>query len=187
MMPITAWGSLFSASVPTDDGRICVESRPPEAFADHDNVGRTWLVLAGPEGTTRERRDAHGAENAGRHHGSRQALRLIAAREVDGNRAIDTQMLEDLVLLEPVVERRPRDGHVLTRTVSLVQDDEPLHVRVGEWSQHHGVGHREDGGIRADSQRERGDDDGGDDRGPPQRANGIEEVLPERGHEGAPS
>src|SRR6185503_18476448 len=109
-------------------------------LTDYDDVGGTGLVLARAEGATRERCDAHRPENAGRHHGSRQALRLIAAREVDGNRAIDTQMLEDLVLLEPVVERRPRDGHVLTRPVSLVQDDEPLLVRVRKWSQHHRVG-----------------------------------------------
>ena len=57
--------------------------------------------------------------------------------------------------------------------------DELLGMRQVELPKEHRVDQREDGGVRADAERERADDDSGEAGVPAQRAQGVAQVLAE--------
>jgi hypothetical protein len=87
----------------------------------------------------------------------------------------------------PILERRPRHRHLLPGARRFAEGDDPLHVRIRIRAQHDGVGDAEDRGVGADAERERRDDDHGVAGIEAERAGGVLEILPDRGHDGLPS
>ena len=92
--------------------------RSPEALADHRDARRAGAIFVGGERAADHRLQADRLEHLRRHEAADQPLGLIAAGQVEHRAAIDAEVLEDLVLLAPVLKIRPRDRHRLARRAS---------------------------------------------------------------------
>src|SRR5436190_24215410 len=79
-------------------------------------------------------------------------------------------MLEGTVVPLPVEVIGKGNGYFRLRRGRLVKDDQPVRLRIRQRSQQHRVDHAKDGGIRADTERERDDGDEGEGRRLQQRA-----------------
>ena len=168
------------------DGGIGREPSAPEPLADDDRARRAGRVLLGRERPARARSDPERPEDLRRDNRGNQPLGPIAAGQVHRGVPVDAEGFERLLLRGPVLERRPRDRHRPAATRGLVDHHDASDVRIRVRAEHHGVGDAEDRGVRADAECERRDHD---DRVPgvePQRARGVFDVLPERGHECPP-
>ena len=65
------------------------------------------------------------------------------------------KMLENGIVFFPVEIVRQRDGKILARTGRLIQNHDPVSIRIRKWTQQDGIDDAENGGVSADPERQR--------------------------------
>ena len=93
------------------------------------------------------------------------------------------QRVEAPGALDPrqIVEQRHAEERPAAGAGIVLEDfDETIRIRIRQGPQEHAVHHAEDGGVRADAERQRQNGRQRKDRRPPPRAPGVSHVLHER-------
>ena len=154
---------------------------------DHDR-SLAWLILFRKQEPAVEGSRPEEMEQARRREQSLHPLRLVETEKRAAATLRDGHLFERSVL-RPEVDVLPWRGPVL-RDVdsggSQPEHREAIGIRVGKRFQQERVDHAEDRGVRADPDRQRGDDHEGDARASSQGANGVADVLHESRHESEP-
>ena len=169
------------ANAATDHGRIRIEVGSPERFAQHDHT-RPLPDVVLTERSADDWLDAEDVQHAGAQplpwHGLRRAIGVAHhhAAHVGHKRR---HGFERAAALAPVVQIRGRHGAPEQRPGALPQHDEPIGFRKRERPQQGRVHQREDGAVRADTQREGQDGDRGKRALRPEHAHRVAQILPE--------
>ena len=146
---------------PSDQIRIATEAVPPETLADDRNAVSGGGVLGRRQHAPDDRRESHRAEHRRRGDRRVEPIWAIAAGEVHGRGAINAEVLEDLILIAPVLKIRPRHRHVAAIGGPFGQRENSIDVGIRQRPQHHTVENAEDRRRRADAERERQQHDRG--------------------------
>jgi hypothetical protein len=142
----------------SDDVLPPAEDLSPGPFAEHGDGLQAWFEALAPEGPADDRHGAEDVENLLRRDGSRHPLGGRRAGQVHVGGLPGGGRFNRFDRCAPVVEVRQR--HVDRHAALLVvvrERDQALPVGVRERLEHECVGHAEDGGARADPQRQRDD------------------------------
>ncbi len=165
----------------TDGVAAPAEALRPQRVADHDDVAARSAVLLGAERAAQRGGDAENGEET---HGDgcrgdafRFAAGVVAPRQSDARRAVRAD-----VRVRPTELAHPRE----LRERRAVERDELLGMRIGERSNDDGVDDGEDGGVGADTERERADRNRRERRGAAQAAQRVAHVLQQIFHEISP-
>ena len=170
-----------------EDGRIAPEASRPVAVAeDGDGVRPRRRVVRLREQAPEVRPRAEDVEEIARDELACHALRPPLPRDGRRDRRAREHAAEHFVAVAEVLIHRIRERPVVHRPAAerarVVELDELLGVFHGQASQEDLIQQREDGGVRADAERQRADDDGREPGRPGQGPNGVADVAPERGH-----
>jgi len=151
-----------------------------------DGDRSTPALLLRREGPAERRLDSQQWEEPGRHPRARDVLRLLDARQLEFPVLVRGQPLERPSGPPESLEIRSRERHLRHRQLRdpFEHHDEPSRVPIGKRSEEHAVDDAEDGGVRADPERQRQDHDEGETGRLGERPDGVAEVLGEGGHEG---
>src|SRR5688572_3093505 len=156
----------------------------PEGIAQDGSLVALPLVVLWNECAAQYRLDAERAKQAGGNIGSRHTLRAIFPYDSKCLSAapggIETHMLENLVLRQPVGEvgwRYTLLAESLLR-IALPDHDEPVRLRVGQRRQQNCLDDAEENRICSDPEHQGEDDCNGKTGIVSQRADGISQVVP---------
>ena len=132
---------------------------PRKSIREQHHAFGAWLVIALVEAPPLGRSHTEHGQKRGADHLGRDAFRLAAAADGQAGRAHGADAGERLATRAPVVVvvARGRDARELRRL--LGEDHHPGGVLVGERLKQDRVDDGEDGGVRADAQRQRQDGD----------------------------
>ena len=106
-----------------------------------------------------------------------QFLRVAEAGERETGPAHDGHRRKTVIVVLPVAKIRVRNRAGAKIGFALVQHHKLLGMRIGNGMEQHGVDHREERSVRANSQGEREDRDGGEPGALAQRANREAQIL----------
>ena len=178
-------GRAIELDLPAEHVRIRGEALPPERMADHDDP-RCLDEVGRFECPPQERRRAQQLEKARRDEGQRDPLGVVgagdrAARELRPHVSGHLAELPAFRLPVAEVEIRRAVGQVLA-DVPGPEHGDPLGLVVRQVAQHHRLEHAEDGGVGADTERQRQHRDRGEGRILDQRADAEPEILQEAVH-----
>ena len=152
----------------------------PETVTENRERRTTNAVFLFGEDAPELRLQADDVEEVRRDDGAGDLLRFAPgqAAQVVGIAARDREMLESGIVAPEVevVRKCDRDGALL-RTNVLVEDDEPLGVRIRQRPKEDGVNDAEDRGVRADAERQREDGNKGEAWCFPKLTNGVAKFV----------
>ncbi len=152
----------------------------PRAEAEHQHAVIRRRGIAAREGAAEERTHPHHAEEVGadvRHGG---VERIAVRREAPPSRGdVGGQVLERAGLAAPVLPVAGRDPimGLAIDAVVLPHRHQPLGIGIRQRAQQHGVDRAEDGGRRADGDRERHEHERRVGRPPRQHAKRVARVV----------
>jgi hypothetical protein len=148
----------------------------PQTMAQQDDTFLAGYGVRLRDRTAKHRGRAQHREEARGHDRTGDPPRIADAGQSGGGAGVSSHLLEHRILAPPVHEvrrrrRAPRTG------AAVIHLHESLRLRKGQRLQQHGVHDAENGGVRADADRERQHRDNREARVPPQRAYGIAQVV----------
>ena len=161
-------------------GRVAAEAILPERVADDRFGWRVRAVFGFAEQAAHARAHADDVEETAGDTPAAEPFRVVDAGERHRLGARQREGVERVLTRAPVDEIRPRHRHLRAVGPDLVQVDEAIRLWIRQRPQQDAVDEREDGRGRADAERQRDEDDGGERRRPGERAHGVANVLPER-------
>ena len=151
-------------------------------MAQDDDVVRSQLRLLRGEGPAEGGLAAQHVEEIERDARAAQALGLAAAGQVESLPAERGDAREGVVLIAEaeIIPRGERELRKSGLEIALANHHELLGFVEAQRLEQHGVDHREDGGIRADSQRQGQHRNAGEPRVAPQRPKRIPQIPKHR-------
>ena len=154
------------------------EAALPDSMTQDDDVVRSQLHLLRGEGPAQRGLAAQHIEEIERDARAVQPLRLAAARQIEPLIAERGDRREGVVLIAEaeIISRREGELRKSGLEISLANDHELLGSVESQRLEQHGVDHREDGRIRADSQRQGEHRNAGEPRIAAQGAESIAEI-----------
>ena len=158
-------------------------SRP---VAEHDHPVAVGAILFGAEGAALEDWRAKQLEEIGRHTARAELLGKRAAGVVDDAGVEGRGVTNHLRLLAVVHELRRRAPAVDALRRRRLKHHEAVGVGKRHRLQQHRVDHREDGGVRADAERQRRNGGGGEAAALPEHPERLAQVLEEAFNHGGP-
>ena len=147
-------GASVERDAAPDRRRIAAEPPRPEAVAEHGDLFASGLILLLREHAAVRRRQIEDAEVAGRDPAADQPLGVVAVRQVEARELLGSDGAERADWLDAVDEVARRDVVAIVAD-ELVDREQSIRVREGEWLQHHRPDRTEDGRGRADAECER--------------------------------
>ncbi len=163
---------------------IAAEPPLPQAVPDHDDLAAAGPSFFWKRPTAEHRRDAEHRKRVGGHAIRLNAFRHVAAGEVGAPVPVRRHILERLrALLElHEVGVRQAEAALLPLGVPGEHERDALGLPVRQRLQHLDVDHAENGGVRADAQRQRRDCGRREARRPAQDAHAVPNILNQRSH-----
>jgi len=166
----------------TDGIRTGAEILAPDALADDDSVRSLALIFVSKR-LTKDRPHANRPEIIGANSQHGHTFRLCTIGEVCALAVVgvDGRQIEPRAAVAKRQERRQR--HVIVGIAGdVIHADEPFGLGIRERPQHDRVQHAEHRHIRPQPERKRGNDDGRESPGGPERPHGVGEVSSEALH-----
>ena len=164
-----------------EDGGITVKDALPEIVAEDSDGGTAGEILLGRELTAVLRRDAENAEIAGGDALLRDELEAAIGGKVDAGGAGVSRGSEERGAVAHGEEESA--GLAVIDLFPIVGGDDEGEARgvgIRQGLEQDGIEHAEDGGIDADAEGERKEDDGGEGGGLSELADGEADISPER-------
>ena len=174
-----AVGAAVEADVAADDRLVPAESRAPERVREYRELVRFRLRLLFREAPAEERLAAERGEEGRRDRQGAKLLRLSSFRKRGRPSGKERRVLDRrrLRLAVQIVGDRHARLREPNQRIRVPHEDQPLRVRVRQRPEQNLVQEAENGGIGANSQRQRHHGHQGEDRLLAQRADGIAKVL----------
>ena len=171
---------------PSEHARVAAHPRPPEGVGEDHGAGAAGHVLAGEEGAPELGADAQHVEEVGADLERGELRALGAVVPDDGGVGVSGDGGEDGRVGLELAHRRPGEleAGLVVAVVDLPDVDQAVGLGVGERAEQGGVDRSEHGGVQADAHGEGEDDDRREPRPAPEVADGVTEVLEQRGHGG---
>ncbi len=158
-------------------------------MADDGAAMAAGRLLVGQEPAAERRLHAERREEIRGHAEALHPFRLVAANQVDVPPGERRQALNPVALALPVEEIRR--GHLLAAVLGIAgavgQQKDAVHIGERERPDDQRVDHRQDGGVRAESERERQHDEAGEPRTLQVGSQRIFHVEAEGAHQGVSS
>src|SRR5688500_17577720 len=166
-----------------EDLRVGGEPRLPQLMAENDYELISDRVLFGQEGATHERLHAQRSKERLADKLGLDLFRFAGpAREIDALICYCRHVFERSALLLPI-EKVCRGYDILEpggfSESPLPNHDDALGIRIRERTEQHAIDHTEDGGIRADAERESDHGREGEARFLQQRPHSVPQILKE--------
>ena len=166
----------------SEDRAIAAELRMPERVRQDDHASAAGVILVRAEHAAERGRGAEQREEIGGHLFAQDLHGFPGSREGAGHAGVAREALERLG--EPVVfEVGRRDAKARRRRAArrrhLRQLHEPIGVRVGQRPEQHAIDNAEHGSVGADAERDRQDGHRGEAGRPPERAQGVSDLVDE--------
>jgi hypothetical protein len=165
-----------------DEPGIAAEPPTPDSFSDHHDVRRTGTVVALGECATGDWDQAEHRHQRRRDRPSGELLRIADTAHREGPEADGGEPKRPgLLLPRQIIESGGGEARDVQRVVFLRHLHQP--VRLLEWQrpQQDRVDDGEDGGVRADRERDGENYRSTEDRRAPQRADRISEIVRQHG------
>ncbi len=162
-----------------NQARIGSKAAAPQILAQDDGRSRTALPVLRKKRAAEERLHFEKREKIARDYNGADDHRLATPRERELVEPLSCQVAESPALLAPILQiqvRSPSGRDSLLRS-RLGKVDELRWIGVRQRFEQHGVDHAENGGIRANAERERQHRDGSKARILTQHADCIARVL----------
>ncbi len=160
-----------------DDVAVGAEAAAPDGIAQD----RHGLALGTPflfcEGATELRLDSEQGEKVGRDARDRHLQCFAVSGEVEVIVRPYSHRFKRLVAV--AYELIARQRHAGTPVLIRSEAHKPIRVTIRKWPQQQRVGHGEDGGVRADPEREGQHGCAGESFAPAQRAGAVSQVAAE--------
>ena len=173
-----------------DDPRIAAQHALPQVMADNDSADVAFLVEGRLPWTQRlvrivdppkqQRLSTKRHEHIVVRAGGADALHALADTDVRVDANHRSQAFEEIWFSLQIERLRARNSSADLSARIGVHEDETIGIGVRKLLPEHRVDHAEHGGVRTDDQRERGNDDEREARGPRQHAEPVSEVADER-------
>jgi hypothetical protein len=165
-----------------DDVRIAAERVLPVRVAEDQHRRRVLPIIVGAKRAAQERRDADHIEEVVRDDPRLHARCADAVEEVESHLVIFDERIERRRLLPVIGNLLRGQPHfvVAGQRLPLTHVDQPIAARVRQRAKQHGVDDAEDGGVRADAERQRQQDQDRVGRVLAETARRVAQVLPER-------
>ena len=179
-------GAVAELEDRTEDPRIRSEPLSPETIIDNDDGLASSTPFFGVEVASDRGSNAQHWKQLDGNTDAAHLLRLGDGGQVVPHRnpSIGGKVFENVVPVPIKNELRHRQPLVFAELLSVTLNrDQPFRILVRQRPKQDGVRHREDGGIGADGESHREDDDGGDACLPRQSTKGVAEISEEIGHE----
>ena len=186
-MPTTSCGVPSTSIAAADDRRVGREAALPQAVSEHDAAVLSARFLLGEEVAPCDRLDAEHAEEICRHEKALHVLGFVLADQVGVPELPGREPLEGVGLLPLHVEEvggRHRLLRIDVLRAAVREQRDAIGVGHRERAQHERVDHLEDGGVGADAERQRDDNDRAHGRPFADAAERVSCFEVERSHEG---
>ena len=121
--------------------------------------------------------NAHDLEEVARHEGDVGARGLGEARDARDHAGVLRHRLEGVILVAEIDEVRIGEAGIAAAMVHFPDCHQAIWLRIRQRPQQHAVHDAEDGGRRADAQRQRQDHGGAESEALPQPASRVSQVL----------
>ena len=182
MTPTTVYGSASSSMVLPTIAWIRSEHTPPERVAEHDDSWRSEDGFIGLESSAETRIGLEHREQLGGCADARHALRLARSCVGEIDTAVGRQRRNRAGFRLPVLIGRNRDAIEPAVGIDLPEHRDLLRILIGERIEDDRPDDAEEGGVRADAQRERQQGNQDERRLPAQRTKGVAERGEPVGH-----
>ena len=173
---------LIELNSVADDAPISAKSPLPQAVTEHNHIPSVWAVFGSGKSPSCNHRRTQDRKIIGAYMHTLDLFRLIAARQVQSGASavVRGSLPKDARLLPPDIEL----GHVRAGERPLIagvhQMHERLRIRIGERLEQNRINDREDGGIRADPDRNHKNREDRESRSLQQRSHRKANVAPGR-------
>src|SRR5208282_510691 len=168
--------------------RIAAENAFPGAIRKHHFVVGFRLILFRRKNAAQQGLRFENVKPLGGNLRAAQPFGSRPAGVVEVDRILHRRGREDSVILpqQTEIRRRYHDALKVQLFVAHADGDHALGMSNARWMQQKTIHHAEDRGVRADTQRQRQNSDGGESWRLPQHAHSVAHVLPEAVHDSSP-
>src|SRR6185369_14365770 len=157
-------GLFVNSDRAANDAGLGSETAPPQAVANQREITVLMLVVITLKRPAQLWLGAQNVHEIGSDCGPIDSIGFTVTSEVEVAVESRTQLSESLVLLAPVDKIAGRHRSAFGSRRSLPEHDQTLRVRIGQWSQDDCVDDTEDCCVRANSQRQSDQRNGGKSR-----------------------